>query len=411
VWFDEAIKWMRVRHTSSEPFLLYLATNADHMPLFVPDEYREPYRKLGHDIATYYAMTANVDFNMGRLEGFLKGSGLKGDTILIYFSDNGGTVAAKLYNAGMRGEKRDIYDGGHRVPFFVRWPGGGFVAPRDDSGSAGSIDILPTLCDLCEVETDARFDGVSLSPRLRSGRESGGRTLFVHRSDWKSGRFGKHDCAVVAGTWRLVNGSELYDIDRDPGQATDVSDCHPHKVDELRDRYEAWWRTVEDDLYDWEYITVGNPSELETKLTTIDWCGPSMFYQQDVRLGQRINSPWNIHVDRAGLYRIELMRWPKEADTPIRGGMPAFTPKDHHWQTENMPMDLVYPKGYSLPLYSARLRIGDRTVQSLRIADSDRSATFEVELHEGRTELQSWFYDEEGREVCGAYYVYIRKMN
>jgi arylsulfatase A-like enzyme len=409
-WFDEAMDWMNDRNSSSEPFLLYLATNADHMPLFVPDEYRAPYRKLGHDIATYYAMTANVDYNMGRLDEFLSESGLKEDTILIYFSDNGGTVAAKLFNAGMKGEKRDIYDGGHRVPFFIRWPGGGFHTSRDDAVSAGSIDILPTVCDLCGIKTETQFDGISLTPLLRSGELNDERTLFIHRSDWKSGSFNKYDGAVVNGKWRLVNGTELYDIETDPGQENNLSEAFPQKLNELRSRYETWWKSVEPVLYDWEYIHVGNPAETETKLTTIDWCGPSMFYQQDVRLGQQINSPWNIFVEKAGKYRIELMRWPKEANAPIRGSLPAFTPKDHHWQTESMPMDLIYPKGYSLPLFSARLKIGEEIDMSRTISMNDHSVPFEAELSEGRTQLQSWFYDDQGVEVCGAYYVYIRKI-
>ena len=120
-----------------------------------------------------YGMVANLDENMGRLMRLLKSESLDRDTILIFMTDNGTAAGARLdkqglvtagYNAGMRGKKTSPYDGGHRVPFFLRWPGGGLDGGRDVPELAAHLDVLPTLVDLCGLEcpTGMRTDSVSL---------------------------------------------------------------------------------------------------------------------------------------------------------------------------------------------------------------------------------------------------------
>ena len=86
-------------------------------------------------------MIANIDENMERLEAFLRDTGLRDNTILVFMTDNGGTAGVKVWNAGLRDGKTTFYDGGHRVPCWIRWPAGGLGEPRDlatpdaDSGS------------------------------------------------------------------------------------------------------------------------------------------------------------------------------------------------------------------------------------------------------------------------------------
>jgi len=124
VFFSEAVRWMRGCAERKEPFFCYVPLNAAHSPLFVPDKYREPYRGQPRNVASFFGMIANIDENMGKLDVFLRECGLRENTILIFMTDNGGTVGVNVFNAGMRGRKIDLYDGGHRVPCFLRWPAG-----------------------------------------------------------------------------------------------------------------------------------------------------------------------------------------------------------------------------------------------------------------------------------------------
>ena len=149
VFFAEGMKWMRSCAERKEPFFCYLATNAPHGPLFVPDRYREPYRQRPRAVASFFGMIANIDENVGNLDAFLRETGLRDTTLLIFMTDNGGTAGVNVYNAGMRGRKIDLYDGGHRVPCFVRWPAGNLGSPRDIGELTQCQDILPTLIDLC----------------------------------------------------------------------------------------------------------------------------------------------------------------------------------------------------------------------------------------------------------------------
>src|SRR5699024_7838388 len=170
VWFSEAMSWMRKQAEKGRPFFSYLAINTPHAPLYVPDEYRQIYldKGLSEDLSSYFGMIANIDENLGRLNKFLKETGLKDNTILIFMTDNGTySMVANYYNAGMRGTKDSLYEGGHRVPFFLRWPEGKLKTPRDISTLTQVQDLFPTLVDLAGLESSiSNFDGTSLVPLL-----------------------------------------------------------------------------------------------------------------------------------------------------------------------------------------------------------------------------------------------------
>ncbi len=128
VYFDAAMHWIADGKSSGEPFFVYLPLNAAHSPLQVPDKYREAYAGQPEPVARFFGMLANIDENMGRLDTFLAEQNLRDNTIVIYMTDNGGTVGVPVFNAGMRGRKMELYDGGHRVPLLHslarRRPGG-----------------------------------------------------------------------------------------------------------------------------------------------------------------------------------------------------------------------------------------------------------------------------------------------
>lgn len=172
VWFNLGLSWMKERSARKEPFFLYLPTNAPHAPHWVPEKYKAAYKGKGP--AGFFGMIANLDENMGRLEAFLTDSGLRDNTIVIYFNDNGGTAGVRIFNAGMRGNKTMYYDGGHRAACFLRWPAGKFGQPRDIDNVTQVQDLLPTLVDLCGLEKPktAQFDGLSLAGLLRGTQPS-----------------------------------------------------------------------------------------------------------------------------------------------------------------------------------------------------------------------------------------------
>jgi hypothetical protein len=117
-----------------------------------------------------------------------------------------------------------------------------------------------------------------------------------------------------------------------------------------------------------------------------------------VRLGLRRNGAWNLVVARPGTYQIELRRWAREANAPLAAGLPAQPNPDGE-----------FPAGVALPIAKARLKVGGFE-ESRSVSASDTAVTFEVKLKPGRTKLQTWFYDADSKEICGAYYVYIHRM-
>ena len=198
---DAAIRFIEAER--DRPFFAYLAFNAPHDPLEVPDRYLQGVsgfhstrgapgggRPSGGEedaeaAARVYAMLASVDENVGRVLDRLDRLGLVRDTIVVFFSDNG--PAQARFNAGMRDRKGSVHEGGIRVPCFVRWPGR--VEPgRVIEPIAAHIDLAPTLLSACGVAPPAgvKLDGRDLMPLLRG--EAGDwpeRTLYFqwHRGD------------------------------------------------------------------------------------------------------------------------------------------------------------------------------------------------------------------------------------
>ena len=414
------MKWIRQCNAKGQPFYAYISTNAPHGPFFAPEKYKEPYKHLDRDTAGFFAMIANLDENMARLDAMLEETGLRDNTILIFMTDNGGTGGIKVYNAGMRGAKASLYEGGHRVPCFIRYPDGGLRRPGDVTTLTHATDILPTLIDLCRLRKpkNANFDGVSLVPLLKGRGQAAldQRMIPVQYGGLDPAHPQKWDAAVLCNRWRLVKGKELYDVREDPGQKNDVAGEHPGIVRRLRRHYADWWATVEPTLNDFETLTLGSDCENPTRLSSLDWLAPKLVIAAqpfDVRLlgvpvvegslpmGRPIpvsNGPWNVVVERDGQYEISLRRWPEEADAALTAGLPAYE-----------GVDGVYAAGKAMPIAKARLKIAEVDV-SKSVSTEDKAATFTVQLTAGKTELRTWFYDERGKELYGAFYVSVRRL-
>ena len=166
-------------------------------------------------------MIANFDENLGRLFQRLDDLGLAENTIVLFTSDHGtaagfDTATGEGFNAGMRGAKGSVYEGGHRVSFFMRWPGE-LPAERRISQPTAHIDVLPTLLDLCGIraENAADLDGISLAPLLRGARDDlPERAIVIQLQPDVPQKW--HHTALIKGRWRLLNGDELYDVEERP---------------------------------------------------------------------------------------------------------------------------------------------------------------------------------------------------
>ncbi|HEX72667.1 MAG TPA: arylsulfatase, partial [Candidatus Hydrogenedentes bacterium] len=184
VFTDAALRF--IAEEGGAPFFAYVSYNAPHTPLQVPDDAAAPYRAAGLDekTAQVYGMIANMDHNVGRILNALDEMDIARDTVVIFMTDNGAQNlgGGGRFNAGLRGWKTTVYEGGIRVPFFVRWPER-FAGGRDVDRIAAHIDIAPTLLELCGAMPDdpPAFDGISLMPLLRDGdttKQWPDRTLF-----------------------------------------------------------------------------------------------------------------------------------------------------------------------------------------------------------------------------------------
>ncbi|MBX3443552.1 MAG: arylsulfatase [Planctomyces sp.] len=335
VFFDEALAF--IERNQERPFFCYLATNAPHFPYTVADEWKQPYVDAGvpEPMATFYGMIANIDNNLGRLLDRIDSLGLSDNTIVIFMTDNGSAEGlARVrpgepapawpgFNAGMRGLKGSEYDGGHRVPCFIRWPAGGIGGGRDVDALTAHIDILPTLVELCGLErTDGPpLDGMSLAAALRGDDAPiDERTLFVHSQrvefpeKWRQS-------AVMTKRWRLINGRELFDMAADPGQAVDVAAEYPNVLATLRESYDAWWTSLEPVFSDHVPIAIGDPRENPARLTGHDWHAPPgqvMVMQDNVRNDPLANGTWWVEIARPGGYRFTLRSRPEHAAEALR---------------------------------------------------------------------------------------------
>lgn len=394
VWFDDALAF--VEKHQDEPFFLYLATNAPHGPYYVEERYARPYADQGvsDTMARFLGMITNIDENMGRLLTRLDRLGLAENTILIFMTDNGsaegwanwreeaGTWTG--FNAGMREGKGSEYDGGHRVPFFIRWPQGNLGGGREVDQLTAHIDVLPTLADLCglALPPGVSLDGTSLVPLLRGDTEVlRDRTLLVHSQrvpypiKWRKS-------AVMTERWRLVNHDELYDIQADPAQQNDIAAQHPEVVEGLRAAYEAWWTSLSTSFDEYVRIGVGAEAENPIHLNPHDWHvsehAQSVWNHRQVRAGMMGNGYWAVNVAQAGTYQIELRRWPRHLDEPIEAT-------------------------------NARLKIGEMDFEQA-VSPEATEASFTTMLEPGPTTLQTWLTTPEG-EIRGAYFVYVERLD
>jgi len=404
-WFDSAMAWMKQCAARKEPFLCYLPTNAPHAPHIELDEFVKPYEGKGP--AGFFGMIAHIDKRFGDLEKFLADEKLRDNTMVIFMTDNGGTAGVPTFNAGLRAQKTTYYDGGHRVPCWIRWPEGKLGEPRDISTPTQNIDLLPTLCEFCGVTQPARkaddalYQGASLVDVLRGNEKKlPDRKLVVQYGQIPA----KFDSCVIWNKWRLVKGEELYDIDADRAQAKDVAAANPDIVKAMRQHYEQWWIGLVPMLNDFVPQSIGAKEQPVVELTSGDWEGIYADNTGFVReaVGGPTGGHWHLKVETPGEYEFVLRRWPEQTQAAL-GDKYEPSAKSPNNRPKGKTQTVGFPK-----IAAAKIDIAG--VKAAAKADPKRGgAMVTARLPAGTTKLKAWFSDAEGNDLCGAFFVTVKK--
>ncbi|MCO6047917.1 arylsulfatase [Aeoliella sp. ICT_H6.2] len=423
IFFDEAIAWMKQQ--GDAPFFTYLPLNSAHAPFFVPEKYRAPIRKALKQnkelydkltpqqrgrLVSYLAMGANIDENMGKLEQFLTESGLADNTIVVFLTDNGSTFGPMYYNAGMRGGKTTLWEGGHRVPCFIRWPQGNLGEPREVAGLTQVQDLLPTLIELTGVEGPQQpMDGTSLAPVLRGDKPKvDDRVLVINYSrmpqfnvtytDGNPAIPQREGAVVMWQSWRLVEDRWLYDLSTDPLQEHDVAAEHPEIVEKLRTKLDEWWAGVKDIVAEPQRVTIGSDAENPTRLAAAEWFDVFVDQQGQIRHGVRKNGVWHLDVAEPGSYRIAISRFPSESGLALGDAV-----------ERTKLVDGAMGAGPAWNIAHGRIHIGETELE--QTADpSSPAIEFQVTLPAGPTSLQTWLLDPEGNSIAGAFYATVERL-
>ncbi len=257
VFFSEAMKWM-ADVKGKGPFFAYIPTNAPHTPLGCPEEFLKPYEGKAptKSLTTYFGMISNIDANVGKIREKLKEWKIENDTLIIFMSDNGASnhfkekpAPAAFYNAGMKGSKGSVEEGGTRVPSFWYWPNG-FKGGVDVDRLAAHIDVFPTLAEAAgaKIPADLKLDGRSLLPLLKNPKANWpDRFLFIHASNWGGPPMEHKDngFAVRNEQYRLVGNKEFFDVKADRSQTKNVCDSHQDITNKMKEAYNKWWDEVQ----------------------------------------------------------------------------------------------------------------------------------------------------------------------
>ena len=234
----------------NQPFFCYVPFNAPHSPHQVPDQYFNKYKAKGLDneLASIYAMCENMDDNIGKLLKKLEQLGLSENTIVIFMTDNGPNGIR--FNGNMKGIKGSVDEGGVRVPCFIQWKGK--IPASTIKALSSSIDILPTLQELCSIKSvkTLPLDGISLTKNLFGVGQESDRILFTHVAQPEK-TLKSYPAAVRTNQYRLIikeRSTELFDMLKDPQQKNDISKTELKVTEKLKAEFVNWFADVSKDV-------------------------------------------------------------------------------------------------------------------------------------------------------------------
>lgn len=410
-FFNRSMEFMEENIEKQQPFFAYIPLGTAHAPHVSPPDARE-------GVSAKTATIENIDKNMGRLIQFLDDKGIADNTILIFTTDNGGGTY-------LRGGKGSNYDGGTKVPCFIRWADGGLGGEgksRDISTLTAHIDWLPTFMDILDFKDVAdrpeklKIRGRSFKPFLDNDTSNDPidyknrsvtiddmwtempekyKKLSVRKDIWQG--------AIITNKWRLIRTDsvsdwELYDVLVDELQENDLinNSANNSVISDLKQEYEAWWQLVAERSNEYTRIIIGNPEEPVSELYAMDFHGTIIWEQAMVKKGVSGSGFIAIEFEKQGTYNFDLRRWPKEleGETTLTSAGP----------------------GEALPIVSARIKIwnGDTIyVDETKKVDSNADGVkFTINnLPKGPAFIQTWFYNSSGDMEGAVYYNYASAMN
>ncbi|MFH5833840.1 sulfatase-like hydrolase/transferase [Halalkalibaculum sp. DA384] len=236
----------------NERFFLYLAHGAPHYPYQGPDD---PADRTAHgefpvlgsrqDIkGAYVEMIESLDQNIGRVISFLREKELLDQTLILFLSDNGATGNVGS-NHPFRGTKGQVYEGGHRVPAALYWHG--VVEPGESDDLILTMDILPTLAEIINIDIESKTDvtGRSFAPLVNGSEgeyEWNERTVFWRFREGKAAR---------KGDWKIVineDSEELYNLSKGIDESKNVRENNQEIFSQLKDELESWERSLDDEI-------------------------------------------------------------------------------------------------------------------------------------------------------------------
>ena len=424
VFFEQANAFVTKCARAKKPFFAYISTNAPHGPLHCPQEYIDMYEGQSDKIQAFFGMITNIDDNVGKTRKLIEELGIAENTIFIFTTDNGTASGKGIYNAGMRAGKGSPYDGGHRVPFFLHWPAGGFSQQHDVNELTHAVDIVPTLLQMAGVKKPdgVTFDGMSIVDLLDPNKDVEWPERFVI-SDSQRVRdpIKWRGSAVMFQKYRLVNREELYDVSIDPGQKRNIAQQRPEIVANMRAFYEQWWAELEPTFSQTTEIYLGHPDQPVVSLTAHDWIQKDGLpwhqgYIRGMAAAKRAsdNAPlatdrltheghWAVKVIRDAKYKISARRWPVESGAAINAALPAG---------ENVPgaaEAFRTEPGKGIGATHAVLRIDNRAIDRKPIEHGAEEVSFVADLKQGSYRLSPFFEIKQGE--LGAYYVVVTALD
>lgn len=323
VFADAAIQFLEVNQKNR--FFLYLAFNAPHEPLQVPKKYYEMYKGLQIDSANYknlkafpkmsdknqedarkvYSMISNIDDNLGRLFKKLEQLKLDSNTLIIFMTDNG--PQQLRYKAGLSGIKGSVYEGGVKVPFYMKMPGT-IDKDKEINIPAAHYDVLPTLAELCRFKVPAgiKIDGKSLMPLLQKKE-----IIWKERAmifNWARGYPEPYrNIAVRKGKYKMVGmceetaapvSLELYNLEDDPFELRNISKANSGKLNELKLEFDNWYKEIiQSPRLVAQAAIIGTKHENPTILNRNDCMGYGGVWEEDKDKGY-----WEIALQKSGKF-------------------------------------------------------------------------------------------------------------
>ncbi|MBK1855409.1 sulfatase [Verrucomicrobiaceae bacterium 5K15] len=260
-------RWINRQHEEKRPFFAYMSFYSVHTPIQARDDLAAKYAKKtpgkNHQHVKYAAMVEAMDLAIGKILKNLEQQGLADDTIVIFSSDNGPYGPASNARP-LRGVKGMFYEGGIRVPFFVRWPGKTTAGSQSDV-PVHQLDLFPTLAKAAGAELPETYDGVDLRGVL-GGEDLASRSLYWHFPCYLQsyGKKGMEDarlpkwratpCSVIRhGDWKLIqyfedNSVELFNLKADPSERNNLAKSQPEKAAALLKKLSSWQTETDADI-------------------------------------------------------------------------------------------------------------------------------------------------------------------